>query len=126
MSFAPINSVMTVDVSEIELFPLGETVPSDFRCDRKEQQEFLHERAVTEQDDGFSVTYLAHARGVVVAYMTLAMDAIALQTKEKPRNEITLVRFPAMKLAQLAVDQWWERQGIGKNMVAFAFPRDAG
>jgi hypothetical protein len=118
--FAPINDVMTVDVSEIELFPLEETAPSDFRCTRKEQQEFLHERAVTEQTDGFSVTYLGHARGVLVAYMTLAMDAIALQTKEKPRNEITLVRFPAMKLAQLAVDERWERRGIGKNMVALA------
>lgn len=103
-----------------EIFPLDGTPPYDFRCSREEQNVFLRERAWTEQEDGFSVTYLAHLNGVTVGFMTLAMDAIVLQTSEKPRSEIRLVRFPAVKVAQLAIHENWERRGLGQKLVALA------
>jgi GNAT superfamily N-acetyltransferase len=103
-----------------EIFPLESTPPYDFRCGREEQNTFLHTRAWPEQQDGFSVTYLAHLHGVTVGFMTVAMDAIPLQTREKPRSDIKFVEFPAMKIVQLAVDHRWERQGIGQSMVALA------
>lgn len=107
-------------LDEIELFPLEGTPPYDFRCNRDEQNVFLHARAHSDQRDGFSVTYLAYYKGVTAGYMTLAMDAVPLQTKEKPRSDIRIVKFPAVKLAQLAVDHRWEGRGLGKQLVALA------
>lgn len=109
-----------MDLNDLELSRLEGNPPQDFRCSRDDQNEFLRERALTNQRDGFSVTHLAYLDGVVVGYLTLAMDAIALQMKEKPRSDIRIVRFPAVKLAQLAVDERWERRGIGKQLVVLS------
>jgi GNAT superfamily N-acetyltransferase len=103
-----------------EVFPLDGTPPYDFSCSREEQNNFLRDRAWPEQQDGLSVTYLAHLNGITVGFMTLAMDAITLQTSEKPRSIIRLVRFPAVKVAQLAIHKNWERRGLGQKLVALA------
>lgn len=101
-----------------EIFPLESAPPYDFRCRRDEQNAFLHARAWPEQQDGFSVTYLAHLHGVAVGFMTVAMDSIPLQTREKPRSDIKFVEFPAVKIVQLAVHERWEGRGIGRAIVA--------
>lgn len=111
---------MTEDEELPAIFPLEGTPPRDFECTRVEQNDFLHERAWSEQAEGFSVTHLAQLHGIVVGYMTLAMDAIPLQTSEKPRSDLRLVRFPAMKIVQLAVDARWEGRGFGQHLVASA------
>lgn len=102
------------------LIPLESYPPYTCQCSAEEQQEFLHERAVPDQQDDLSRTYLAHLNGTVVGYLTLTMDAIELETKEKRRSSIPYRRLPALKLAQLAVDYRWEGRGIGKQLVAFA------
>lgn len=109
-----------MEVSDLELFPLESAAPMDFRCARAEQNDFLHSRSVSDQAEGFSVTYLGHFQGVAVSFMTLAMDAIKLQTSEKPRSDIKIVRFPAVKVAQLGVDERWDRRGIGRHMISLA------
>lgn len=109
-----------LDLESLELFPLEGPAPYGFRCKREEQNSFFYERAWPEQQQGFSLTYLAHLSGIVVGYMTVAMDAIPLQTREKPHSSIGIVRFPALKLAQLAVHVNWEGQGVGKHLVALA------
>ena len=111
---------MQIEVADIQLFPLEGNAPMDFRCRRAEQNDFFHHHASSDQSDGFSVTYLGHVQGVAAAFMTLAMDAVPLQTKEKPRSDTSIVRFPAIKLAQLAVDERWEGRGIGRHMVSLA------
>lgn len=108
------------DTIQPDIFRLEGKPPLDFDCDRDEQNEFLHARAIEDQTRMLSVTYLAHASGIVVGFMTLAMDAIALQTKEKPDSNIPYKRFSAVKIAQLATDRRWQGRGIGKSMVAFA------
>lgn len=105
---------------DLEIFPLEGTPPLTFRCTRDEQNDFLHGRAWDEQRQGFSVSYLAHRSGIMVGYMTLTMDGIPLQQRERPSGRIKLMRFPALKLAQLGVDERWEGRGIGKQLVAFA------
>lgn len=106
------------DWEQIELFALEAAPPPDFRCTRDDQNAFLHDRAWPEQQLGLSVTYLAHWFGIVVAFMTVCMDAIPLQTREKPSKNLMLVRFPAIKIAQLATRDSWEGRGIGKHLVA--------
>src|SRR5690349_2422450 len=103
-----------------DIFPLEGTPPLDFACDREEQNEFLHERAWPDQERMLSVTYLAHSKGIGVGFMTLAMDAIKLQSKEKPETGIPYFRFPAVKIAKLGTDKRGEGRGVGKSLVAFA------
>lgn len=105
-------------IEEIELFPMEGQPSPGFKCSREEQNVFLYERAYDEQVDGFSVTYLAFYKGIHAGFLTVAMDAIALQTKEKPRSDVKLVRLPAMKIVQLAVSESLEGQGLGKALVA--------
>lgn len=109
-----------MDPEVIELVPLEAAPPPDFRCSRKEQNEFLQERAWDEQQLGLSVTYLALLNGIVVGYLTVSMDALPLQTSEKPASHLTIVRFPAIKLAQLATRDGWENRGIGRHLIALA------
>lgn len=104
----------------MELVPLEAAPPPDFRCSRNEQNEFLHERAWDEQQLGLSVTYLALLNGIVVGYLTVSMDALPLQTSEKPASHLRIVRFPAIKLAQLATRNGWENRGIGRHLIALA------
>jgi GNAT superfamily N-acetyltransferase len=105
-----------------DLIPLENYPPYDFECsaDGEEQELFLREQAVPDQDDGLSRTYLASLHGTTVGYITLTADAIELQTNEKPRSNIRYRRLPAIKLAQLAVHRRWEGRGIGKQLVAAA------
>ena len=109
-----------LDLEAIELVPLEAAPPPDFRSSRKEQNEFLHGRAWDEQQLGLSVTYLALLSGIVVGYLTVTMDALPLQTSEKPASRLKIVRFPAIKLAQLATRDSWEDRGIGKHLIALA------
>lgn len=109
-----------LDLEAMELVPLEAAPPPDFRCSRKEQNEFLHERAWDEQQVGLSVTYLALLHGIVVGYLAVTMDALPLQTSEKPASDLKIVRFPAIKLAQLATRDRWEGRGIGKHLIALA------
>jgi GNAT superfamily N-acetyltransferase len=107
------------DTIQPDIFRLEGKPPLDFDCDRDEQNEFLQGRAFEDQARMLSVTYLAHTSGITVGFMTLAMDAIALQSKEKPDSSIPYKRFSAIKIAQLATDRRWKGRGIGKSMVAF-------
>jgi ribosomal protein S18 acetylase RimI-like enzyme len=52
--------------------------------------------------------------------MTLSMDPIVLLTSENPLSSIRLVRFPAVKVAQLAIHESWQGRGLGRKLVALA------
>jgi GNAT superfamily N-acetyltransferase len=103
-----------------ELIPLEAYPPYLFSCGADEQQEFLLERAVPEQEEELSRTYLAQLHGMVVGYFTLAMDAIELEASVPRPAAMPTRRLPAIRLVHLAVDDQWERRGIGKMLVAAA------
>lgn len=113
-------SMAESDVDPIQLVPLEHNAPYSFRCSREEQTEFLLQHALPDQQDDISRTYLAYRGGILVGYFTLAMDAIGLMQWEKPRPDIRYGRLPAIKLAQLGVEENLEGQGIGKELVANA------
>lgn len=97
-----------------------QVIPGDFRCRREEQEDYLKNRAMQDQAADISRTYLAYLDGDAVGYITIAMDAIELMTREKPHSDIPYRRLPAMKLCQLAVRLEFEGRGIGKQLVALA------
>lgn len=108
------------DAEQIDVHRLEHYAPQDFRCSREAQQEFLLERAIRDQAEDISRTFIAYRQGVVVGYFTVAMDAIPLFSQERPSPDIRYPRLPALKLCQMAVDSRWEKRGIGKQLVAEA------
>jgi GNAT superfamily N-acetyltransferase len=94
--------------------------PYGFTCSREAQQDFLFRRALGDQEEDISRSFLAYVRADIVGYITLAMDAIPLKPSERPNKEIPFVWLPAVKLCQLAVDARYERRGYGKQLVALA------
>ena len=101
------------------LVPL-EYAPWDFQCTRDAQQGFFRDRAVNDQTQDISRSFLAYVDSTLVGYLTLAMDAIELKRKERPSSDIPYPRLPAVKLCQLAVHKDHERRGLGKKLVALA------
>lgn len=105
-----------------ELAPL-EHPPYGFRCSRQEQNDFLFDRALEDQAEDISRTFLAYLDTIVVGFLTFAMDAIPLMSREKPRSDIPYIRLPALKLCHLAVHESREGRGLGTQLVALAMAK---
>ncbi|HEX8245443.1 MAG TPA: GNAT family N-acetyltransferase [Longimicrobium sp.] len=88
-----------------------------FDCGREEQTAFLYERAWEDQQALLSVTYLYHLNGILAAYATICMDAIALGRRERG-VAVRYQEVTALKLAQLGVHRTFQGRGIGRLVVA--------
>jgi GNAT superfamily N-acetyltransferase len=91
--------------------------PAGFDCGREAQTRFLYDFAWTDQRQRVSTTYLYETHGILAAYTAVCMDAIPLGTRERP-SSIRYQEVPALKLAQLGVDQSFHGRGFGTMAVA--------
>jgi GNAT superfamily N-acetyltransferase len=91
--------------------------PPGFDCGRDAQNRFLYNRALIDQQEWISTTYLYRAGGVVAAFFTACHDSIPLGTRERPRG-IPYKDLGAIKLAQLGVDRRFQGMGLGHFVVA--------
>lgn len=92
--------------------------PTRFDCGRDDQNEFLHEHALHDQEESVSTTYLFSLEGLPAAYATVCMDALPLGREERdPPIRFGIVG--AVKLAQLGVHRPFQGRGIGARAVAF-------
>lgn len=91
-----------------------------FRCGEPALDDWLRRRAAQNEASGASRTYIVRAGRRVAGFYSLAVGAVAhdgLSGRAK-RNRPDPV--PVMILARLAVDESFQRQGIGPALLADA------
>lgn len=94
-------------------------VAMPFDCGREEQNAYLREHAWDDQQNGFSVTWMAEVKGIIAGYVTLTMDGLELYGFERPDGG-RYKEYPAIKIGQLGVDKSFQGLHIGQYLIAFA------
>lgn len=104
----PINSSYQLDG-----FDSGESVLDDW----------LKQRALDNDSQGASRTFVVHEEKKVIAYYCLATGSVdAPQAPGKIRRNMPNP-IPVMILGRLAVDKQWQKSGVGKGMLKDAVLR---
>jgi GNAT superfamily N-acetyltransferase len=95
-----------------------------FDCGRDELNRYLKIHAWQNQQAGAGLTYVGLAGDDIIGFYTLAVGQVECGaapgrlTKGLARHPV-----PIMLLARLAVDQRWQRQGVGKGLLKDAMLR---
>lgn len=97
---------------------------SEFSCGVPILDHWLHTRALSNQEKGFTAVLVVHEARRVVGYYGLAPTAVvpslmprAIRTGQPPDP------VPCLLLGQLATDRAWAGQGIGTGLVKHALER---
>ncbi|EHQ35530.1 GNAT family N-acetyltransferase [Methanoplanus limicola] len=92
---------------------------SGFECDNPDLNDFLYTDAIHYQEERLAVTRLIHLQNNVVGYFTLVSDSIEVAAihSDDGNFEYPYRRYPALKIARLATDSHYQKQGIGRAML---------
>jgi len=95
----------------------------NFDSGNSQLDDWLKRRALKNESEGASRTYVLCAGEVVVAYYCLANGAVAqtIATGRVRRNMPDPI--PVMVIGRLAVDRHWQSKGIGRAMLRDAILR---
>lgn len=93
-----------------------------FRCSNDDLNDFLKSDAKKSQEDLISRTYLCFWHDSILGYLTLVTDTIEVKLIEKDDGVVgyPYPRYPAIKIARLAVDERFEGSGIGRFLLFWA------
>ena len=112
-----------MSVSAPELLTAGHDV-SQFSCGKPSLDDWLKNRALSNQQKGFTVVMVVHEARRVVGYYGLAPTAVmatslprSIRTGQPPNP------IPCLLLGQLATDQAWAGRGIGSGLLKHALER---
>ena len=97
---------------------------NDFDCGTEALNLWLKQRALSNQQRGFSVVMVVHQNYQVVGYYSIAPTAVI--AKQLPRNIRTGQPpnpIPCLLLGQLATDKLFMGQGIGLGLLRHALER---
>jgi predicted N-acetyltransferase YhbS len=83
----------------------------------------LQKRALANQKTGASRTFVACDGANVVGYYALASGAVALNDATGKLRRNMPDPIPVVLLARLAVDQTWQKRGLGRALVQDASRR---
>lgn len=89
-----------------------------FTCGNEHLDEWLKKHAYKNGVRGFSKTYVAVERGVVLGFV--ATSATSIERARVKRGQGP-ERWPAMLIARMGVLKGRQRKGIGKRLIAHAF-----
>lgn len=108
------------DISSIKVIPLDKNIDvSSFNCREDELNSFLWESAEEYRQALLGTTHLLVYGKKVIGYFTLSMDS--LKIKRIPDVDRigfeSIEYYPAIKIGQLAVDEDFERKGVGPYML---------
>lgn len=95
----------------------------DFDSGNRELDEWLKRRALKNELEGASRTYVLCSGEVVVAYYCLANGAVAQSAATGRVRRNMPDPIPAMIIGRLAVDRRWQGQGIGRALLRDAILR---
>jgi predicted N-acetyltransferase YhbS len=95
-----------------------------FSCGKPALDEWLKQRALFNQENGFTVVMVVHQAGRVVGYYGVAPTAVnrassprAIRAGQAPDP------VPCLLLGQFAVDREWAGRGIGSGLFKHAMTR---
>jgi GNAT superfamily N-acetyltransferase len=94
---------------------------SSFDCGDADLCEFLRDDALRYQTKLLASTTLLFAADEVVAYFSLATDALGLAEPQRLRRRIktSFSQMPALKIARLATDKRHQGNGYGTHALQF-------
>lgn len=97
---------------------------SQFTCGKPSLDNWLKQRALSNQQKGFTAVMVVHDTGRVIGYYGLAPTSIvpaamprSIRTGQPPDP------IPCLLLGQLATDSGWAGQGIGTGLLRHALER---
>ena len=95
---------------------------SSFLCTDDDLNDFLKSDAKKSQDELISITYLCLWQTKILGYLTLVTDTIEVKLIEMTDgvDSFPYARYPAVKIARLAVDERFEGFGIGRFLLFWA------
>lgn len=95
----------------------------DFDSGNSQLDDWLKRRAMKNELEGASRTYVLSTREVVVAYYCLANGAVAQAAATGRVRRNMPDPIPVMVIGRLAVDRHWQGKGIGRALLRDAILR---
>ena len=97
---------------------------SSFSCGHPALDRWLHTRALSNQQKGFTAVVVVHVQGRVVGFYGLSPTAVLpMQLPRSIRTGQPPDPVPCLLLGQLATDSRWAGQGVGTGLVKHAVQR---
>lgn len=116
--------MVNVEFSELNIEKLNDNHDlSNFDCGHRDITEFLLEDSRDQMEHNMNVTHLCMYNSTVAAYFTLCADSIKVKKledehkEELDRLDIQYKYLPALKLCRLGVDEKFQGNRIGPNLV---------
>jgi GNAT superfamily N-acetyltransferase len=95
-----------------------------FDCGQETLNTWLRKYALQNQGSGAAQTYAGLVGEVVIGYYSLAVGQIEYSdAPERLQKGLARHPVPVMLLARLAVDENWQKQGVGRALLADAVRR---
>ena len=95
-----------------------------FDCGQEALNGWLRKHALQNQGAGAAQTYVGLVGAAVVGYYSLAVGQIeCCDAPERLRKGLARHPVPVMLLARLAVDQHWQKMGVGRALLRDAVLR---
>lgn len=88
-----------------------------------DMNQFLSTEALVEQLAGLNTTTLLYLDDSLAAYISLCADTITLADEEQEETKMPYATIPAIKVARLAIDKNFQKQGVGKFLLQYAIYR---
>ena len=111
---------MGINHTELRITSLREEDDLASFCSTSDElNDFLKSDALKAQNDLISRTYLCSWKGTLTGFVTLTTDTIGYNLIEQSDGIDGYVyrKYPAIKIARLAVDKRYKRRGIGHNLL---------
>lgn len=95
---------------------------TSFDSGNKELNDFLKDDSLNSQNNLISQTYLCFWKGKLTGFITLVADTIQVKVVEKDDglDDYDYSKYPAIKIARLAVDKSVQKKGVGKFLLFWA------
>jgi GNAT superfamily N-acetyltransferase len=95
---------------------------SGFDCGNPEFNDFIRNDALTDQRNGYSITYAGMIGGALAAFVTLIAAAYRTEDfRAAGRDGYHYRDIPAVKIARMATDRKVQRNGCGRALVDYSF-----
>ena len=114
---------MIIPFSELGIAPLDKGYDlSPFNSSNEDLNDFLHNDAIRSQEDLISRTYLCFWNSRLAGFFTLVTDTIEVKHVEKEDgiDDYGYQKYPAIKIARMAVDEKLSGSGIGRYLLLAA------
>lgn len=112
-----------IPYDDLQIIPLtkGHDLNS-FNSSSEDLNDFLKNHALIDQDALISMSYLCRWKESLVGFVSLAADTLDVRVVNQGDGyDCSYQKYPCMKIARLAVDRRFERNGIGRFLLLASF-----